>query len=280
MGLRNVHIANTSHALLRRCPPRNTPGGIVPRRRCCTVMRMWRESYRASQPAGVGAAVSVVAHAALIVAAVIGTARPSSIDGQTSWIANKVYYLPPPNRIAHQAGSRETLRYIALAPEGVGAGLGVPAIDPTRKWRLSDTDDFGDQGRDTTHTAAAPAIAGSDSTFTILQVDSAATRDPASAAPAYPPELLAQGIQGSVDAQYVVDTTGAADSATLRILASTHPDFTAAVRAALPGMRFTPARIGDQKVRQLVEQEFTFRITPRDTTKTTAAVRKTTAAVP
>lgn len=244
------------------------------------MMRMWRESYRAAQPAGVGAAVSVVAHATLIVAAVIGTARPSSIDGKTSWIANKVYYMPPPNRVGHQEASRETLRYIELAPEGLGAGLGTPAIDASRPWRLADSDDFGDQGRDTTHTLAAPAIGGSDSTFTILQVDSAATRDPASAAPAYPATLLAQGIQGSVDAQYVVDTSGVADSSTLRILASTHPDFTAAVRAALPGMHFTPARIGDQKVRQLVEQEFTFRITPRDTAKSTAAVPKTTAAVP
>ena len=244
------------------------------------MMRMWRESYRAASSAGMGAAVSVVAHATLIVAAVIGTARPSSIDGQTSWIANKVYYMPPPNRVAHQAGSRETLRYIELAPEGLGAGLGVPAIDASRKWRLADTDDFGDQGRDTTQSPAAPAIAGRDSTFTTLEVDSTATRDPASSAPAYPASLLAQGIQGSVDAQYVVDTTGSADSASLRILASTHPDFTAAVRAALPGMRFTPARIGDQKVRQLVEQEFTFRITPRDTAKTTAAVPRTAAAVP
>ena len=244
------------------------------------MMRMWRESYRTAPSAGMGAAVSVVAHATLIVAAIVGTARPSSIDGQTSWIANKVYYMPPPNRVAHQEGSRETLRYIELAPEGLGAGLGTPAIDASRPWRLSDTDDFGDQGRDTTHTLATTPIAGDDSTFTILQVDSAATRDPASAAPAYPATLLVQGIQGSVDAQYVVDTTGAADSSTLRILASTHPDFTAAVRAALPGMRFTPARIGEQKVRQLVEQEFTFRITPRDTTKSTASVPKRTAAIP
>lgn len=244
------------------------------------MMRMWRESYSAAPSEGVGAAVSVVAHATLIVAAVIGTARPSAIDGQTSWIANKVYYMPPPNRVPHQEGSRETLRYIELAPEGIGAGLGTAAIDATRKWTLSDSQELGDQGRDTTQSVAAPSIAGNDSTFTALQVDSAAVRDPASAAPAYPPALLAQGIQGSVEAQYVVDTTGAADSSTLRILASTHPDFTAAVRAALPGMRFAPARIGAQKVRQLVEQEFTFRITPRDTAKTTAVVPKTAAAVP
>jgi TonB family protein len=235
-------------------------------------MRMWKESYASAAPAGVGAAVSIVTHAALIVAAVVATARPPAGEAETSWIANKVYYIPPPNRIASQTGSHETLRYIELAPEGIGAGLGAPTIDPARKWRLSDTDDIGDQGRDTTQTIDAPPVIGDDTAFTILQVDSAAERDPTSAAPAYPATMLAKGAQGSVSTQYVVDTTGFADSASLRILAATHPDFADAVRAALPRMHFTPARIGERKVRQLVEQEFTFRITKPDTAKTTAAI--------
>jgi len=42
------------------------------------------------------------------------------------------------------------------------------------------------------------------------------------------------------------------------------------VREALPYMRFEPARIGALKVRQLVEQQFSFKIT-NDTTSTAAA---------
>lgn len=237
------------------------------------MMRMWRDSYASATPAGVGAAVSVVTHAALIIAAVVATARPPASDGSTSWIANKVYYIPPPDRIPSQPGSRETLRYIELAPEGPGAGLGAPAIDGSRPWRLADTEDLGDQGRDTTRSPETPQVIGNDTAFTILQVDSEATRDPTSAAPEYPQTMLAQGVQGTVATQYVVDTTGLADVASLRILSATHPDFADAVRAALPRMRFTPARIGERKVRQLVEQEFTFRITRPDTTaKKTAAV--------
>jgi protein TonB len=60
--------------------------------------------------------------------------------------------------------------------------------------------------------------------------------------------------------QYVVDTSGFADTTSLKVLRSTHADFTAAVRAALPFMRFYPAKVGAKKVRQLVEQEFTFKI--------------------
>ena len=86
-------------------------------------------------------------------------------------------------------------------------------------------------------------------------------RDPASAAPSYPDFLQKEGIEGTVAVEYIVDTTGLADSASLRILRTSHPAFAEAVRAALPGMRFEPGEIGGQLVRQLVTQEFRFIIT-------------------
>jgi TonB family protein len=73
---------------------------------------------------------------------------------------------------------------------------------------------------------------------------------------------LTQAIEGSVYVRYVVDTLGRADVTTAVVLASDHPSFTQAVLEALPGMRFRPATISSRRVRQLVEQEFTFRITP------------------
>jgi cobalamin biosynthesis protein CbiD len=60
-------------------------------------------------------------------------------------------------------------------------------------------------------------------------------------------------------------TTGFADPASFEVLRSTHAEFTSAVRSALPDMRFNPARIGRRRVRQLVEQEFSFKITPEPT---------------
>ena len=53
--------------------------------------------------------------------------------------------------------------------------------------------------------------------------------------------------------------------ASLEVLRSTHTDFTDAVRSALPDMRFNRPRIGRRRVRQLVEQEFSFKITPDNT---------------
>jgi periplasmic protein TonB len=42
------------------------------------------------------------------------------------------------------------------------------------------------------------------------------------------------------------------------VLKSSHEQFTAAVRNALPNMRFYPAEVGGRKVKQLVQQPFTF----------------------
>lgn len=96
-------------------------------------------------------------------------------------------------------------------------------------------------------------------------------RDPASAAPAYPDFLQKQGIEGVVAVEYVVDTTGLADSASLRIIRTSHPAFAEAVRAALPGMRFEPGEVGGQLVRQLVTQEFRFIITAQQVPATPAS---------
>jgi protein TonB len=86
--------------------------------------------------------------------------------------------------------------------------------------------------------------------------------------------MLRQGVQGSVVTQYVVDTTGFADSSSLKIMRSTHEQFADAVRAALPYMRFFPAKVGSKKVRQLVEQEFSFKIEQPVTPATQASAKK------
>jgi protein TonB len=42
------------------------------------------------------------------------------------------------------------------------------------------------------------------------------------------------------------------------VLKSSHELFTQAVKNALPNMRFYPAEVGGKKVKQLVQQPFTF----------------------
>lgn len=77
-------------------------------------------------------------------------------------------------------------------------------------------------------------------------------------APRYPDILRKAGVEGEVLVQFVVDTMGRVEPATFKTLKATHELFAVAVREALPGMTFTPARLKGAKVRQLVQQPFSF----------------------
>jgi TonB family protein len=100
-----------------------------------------------------------------------------------------------------------------------------------------------------------------DTVASAIDVDSVA-RVVESAAPAYPPTLLAKNVEGSAVVQFVVDTVGRVDTVSFAVIEATHAEFAAAVRAVLPAMRFTPAIMASRKVKQLVQQPFLFRILP------------------
>lgn len=77
-------------------------------------------------------------------------------------------------------------------------------------------------------------------------------------APKYPKALEALGIEGRVTVEFVIDTTGRVQPASIRILESTHTDFEAAARAAVAGAIFRPARLSAHPVRQLTRQAVRF----------------------
>ena len=94
-------------------------------------------------------------------------------------------------------------------------------------------------------------------------VDRAVMAIPGTASPRYPSMLQSAGIEGDVRAQFVVDTLGRVEPGTVRILESTHESFSQAVRDALARARFVPAEARGRKVRQLVQQPFSFKLTDR-----------------
>ena len=79
-------------------------------------------------------------------------------------------------------------------------------------------------------------------------------------APEYPGSLKDSGVEGQVLAQFVVNESGRYEGGTLKILSSSNPAFTAAVKDALPRMRFSAAQIGGKKVQQLVQMPFQFHL--------------------
>jgi protein TonB len=78
--------------------------------------------------------------------------------------------------------------------------------------------------------------------------------------PEYPASLRDSGIEGQVLAQFVVNESGRYEGGSLKILSSSNPAFTAAVKDALPRMRFSAAQIGGKKVQQLVQMPFQFHL--------------------
>ena len=91
-----------------------------------------------------------------------------------------------------------------------------------------------------------------------FQVEKPVVMAPGAAGPTYPDMLRSAGIEGTVMAQFVVDTTGRAEMATFKVLKSDNDLFSNAVKNALTRMKFLPAEVGGRKVKQLVQQPFQF----------------------
>jgi len=77
--------------------------------------------------------------------------------------------------------------------------------------------------------------------------------------PRYPPVLQSAGIAGSVDLQYVVDTTGHAEPNSFKVMKTTHPAFVDPAEEAIRKGVFKPAKFKGTPVRQLVQQRISFK---------------------
>jgi len=111
-----------------------------------------------------------------------------------------------------------------------------------------------------------------------FQVEKPVTMASGSDTPRYPAILREAGVEGEVLVSFVVDGTGQADISTFKVIRSTHDLFSTAVRQAIPQMRFTAAEIGGRKVKQLVQQPFSFTIAGRKSTAARESEREVTTA--
>ena len=208
-----------------------------------------------------GMLLSVATHAMLLGAVTYGQGPRSDLLHFSEPKEPDIYYLPPPDREPGQRAMEERITYVELAPGGSSPASesrgGMQRRRPAHeRARLNG----GATGNEVAARAAAMSVRSDDSVYSVLATDESAVRVEGSAAPVYPPDMLAKGIEGSVLTRYVIDTTGRADSTSLEVLAASNSAFEQAVRAAVPGMRFFSAQVQGRKVRQLVQQEFQFRI--------------------
>jgi len=218
------------------------------------------DQIKAPRPV-LGTVVSTVMHAGLFAALIVGGGRV--VEDISDAMQQTVRYLIPSDRA--KTSRETTIEFsaapgapIAPTPDGTAAatGNGGFARTATKSLAPSDAerDHFKLEGGEPTATENA---------ISYLDVDSAAVRDPASAAPSYPLSLIEKQVEGSAMMRFVVDTTGQIDMATVQVLRASHPLFAKAVTDAMPLMRFRPAIAGNHIVRQLAEQEFRFKLQPK-----------------
>jgi len=82
--------------------------------------------------------------------------------------------------------------------------------------------------------------------------------DSACLVPAHPDILRQAGIEGRVLVTFVVDTTGAVDTTTVRVLSSSHRLFERPTRASVAACRFSPGRVAGRAVRVRMQQAVNF----------------------
>jgi len=91
-----------------------------------------------------------------------------------------------------------------------------------------------------------------------FNVEHPARRADQHAKPVYPESLRETGLRGSVRLQFIVDTSGKADTTTIKVLSSSDPEMARAAREFLVNAAYTPAMIKDRPVAQLVEENYDF----------------------
>ena len=222
-------------------------------------MQLLLESHE-TRTTPLGVVVSLGVHALL--AFVVVAAYQKGVAEDEQGLDEYPMFLVPENRRMQVDGNTESYN---PGVQGDGKktgekgqrGLGTPgefgAFSPA----------VGDTATSTQLTIALPTTLG-DSILTEIEVDSAVKRYEWSAAPSYPITLLQQNIEGGAFVIYVVDTLGMADTASFKVMNATHDEFAQAVRDVMPKMRFRPAILSGMKVRQLVQQNFTFKIQKPD----------------
>jgi protein TonB len=226
--------------------------------------------------------LSVLAHVGFVTVAAMESGRPAGLLGAAPNVVptEHVTYVTP-RVLTHDAA---VIKSAALGPAAAKvARLVVPdmtklqvAVDATLAVMpkvadvpidldigapKSDPNEFGPVNtQDLVKLGASYALAhpGPQGAYTSDIVERTAWPVEDNPHPRYPDQLQRQGVEASFLVQFVVDSTGRVDEKTLDFPKSTHPAFLKAVRDALLRSRFLPAELAGIRVRQLVQQQFTF----------------------
>lgn len=210
---------------------------------------------------------SLVLHAVIIGMSVLATKQV--VEAAAEEVVQKVDFVeikkdePPPPEDAPPPPDVVAAPPIAKGFQVLTAPINIPDVIPEIDLSKKLTNEADFSGRGVAGGIAAGVVGGtpqviSDQPYFDFQVEKPVAPVPGTGSPRYPDILRSASVEGEVLAQFVVDTTGRVEVATFKVIRKSHDLFEAAVRSALPNMRFLPAEVGGRKVKQLVQQPFVF----------------------
>lgn len=227
---------------------------------------------RAARPRRLGSTLmSALAHGALI-AGVVALTLPGNGRATLALPVHPptlVYVQPtqpvPGVSAPHESAPGHTLVSRSALPiiePPVITPTGIPPIDLSLPATVSNDIRIGSRGDIAGSAIVSPGIplGGSGDVSDASAVDRVPALVGRAPEPRYPPALRAAGVQGRVLAEFVVDTLGHAELATLRFPDLPDPRFGDAVREALAGYRFSPGEVAGRRVRTRVALPFDFRL--------------------
>jgi TonB family protein len=208
-------------------------------------------------------ALSFVAHSALIVGAILLTARAVPETRPSDPNEGVVYVAPRPTPQSAASATRVDAAPSIVIPRTV---LTIPAIIPPPI--VAPTPDFFSRVLEDLTRTTVGTITGNPGVgvapgevHTAQTVDRVVAPLPGNASPIYPSRLSGVGVEGDVSVGFVVDTTGRVEASSIEILQASHALFGEAVKQWLKQTRYSPALANGRPVRQLVRQRVGFSLT-------------------
>lgn len=206
--------------------------------------------------------VSVVFHTAMIVAAVVATARVPAARVFEVTRTSLVYASPARSTApAPAAGVVPTQTRPAIVAPAVAfapVALRFPELTPSAAIEPMPMQPSAGQ--------LAPSgilpgtLPGDGEVHTARSVDRPVLPDARNPQPEYPALLRASGLEGEVLVRFIVDAAGRVEAASIEIASASHLLFGDAVRRWLLLTRYRPAEVSGTPVRQRVEQRVEFQL--------------------
>ncbi|HEY0995232.1 MAG TPA: TonB family protein [Gemmatimonadaceae bacterium] len=263
------------------------------------------------------ALTSVLVHAAIIAAVVIGTARAVSPPEPKENLEEKIAYVapkradpepiaeapktPPKVRVEPKAAPKPVVKKAAPKPAPVAPKPApvkaapapvAPVVIPTTIPKVTvpvappgptaaevaakaaaeaaERELAASRARAEAEAAAAAARSrvesesagelASNASYDEAEVDVAVRPLGGAPVPKYPERLRSAHVEGRVNVRFIVGTNGRVEGGSIKILDSPDPAFSEEVRRVLLSTRYSAAQAGGKKVRQIVEQTFTFKL--------------------